>query len=174
MNKKTSHFFIIMIVLISCLLPHLSDTQLSFQLGLKLGGLRSTVMSDDQAISATERIESTSLRPRGDIGWNFAISSFIEKELMVGNIYLQPEISFNKSSGVIRYFTDPGGSGETLVNLDENFKNLNFPVVLGYRFLFLRVFAGPILSVLLDADSRTLYLCVKATSRHRHDRRSEI
>ena len=151
MKMRLHHYF-----LLACFIFGISaalKAQPTVHLGFKAGGLRSTVMTDEQDIPPTERIESPPLRPSGKMRCLIGASAFIEKEEVIGNFYFQPELFFNKSSGEIRLITDPGTDTESVEKREEIYKRLDLPLIWGYRFLFLQVYVGPVVSYMLSTES---------------------
>ncbi|MBC3542253.1 porin family protein [Rufibacter sediminis] len=62
---------------------------------------------------------------------------------------LQPELLLSSSGGK---FQRPDVNGGTKIE-EMGFTNLDVPILVGYKLSFLRAYAGPVASVLIDSDS---------------------
>ncbi|MFB9864818.1 porin family protein [Rufibacter immobilis] len=62
---------------------------------------------------------------------------------------LQPEAVLSSSGGK---FNRPDDLGNTTIE-EIGFTNLDVPILVGYKLSFLRAYAGPVASVLIDSDS---------------------
>ena len=82
----------------------------------------------------------------------------IFSRITLGFLYIQPEALFTQSGGEIQL--NENGLNEIL---DVKFNKLDFPVMLGTRFLkVFRIQAGPTLSLLLDAKAEGLEEDIKS------------
>src|SRR5690606_5006805 len=61
---------------------------------------------------------------------------------------VQPEVLISTSGGKIEY--DNGQGGTTVEKM--GFTNLDVAIMLGYQFSFVRAYAGPVASLLINSD----------------------
>jgi len=123
-------------------------TYAQFNLGPKFGISSSEL--DFRKISGNDG----SIAPGGStVGFHAGLFARVN----LGGLYIQPEALFTQSGGEIRL----DGFSEDIREIE--FNKLDIPVMVGFKFArFMRVQAGPTLSILLDAEVDGLDQSIKS------------
>ena len=133
-----------LIVLPLLLLSFCAFTQVRF--GLRLGLSTSNLEAEDFNIlqNGTDRF-TLALKEA-----NFGFHGGVVIQAEIGNFLLQPEVLFNSNSANFSLddFQDPGA-----VAKKEKYQYLDIPVMVGYKFAFLRLNAGPVGHLFLNSTS---------------------
>lgn len=134
---------------IFCLLLSLAATNLRAQVefGVK-AGLSTEALQNQDLQLAGQGVNDLFIRLEdADYGIQFGV--FFRFPLSE-KVFLQPEITFNSTSANFRL--DDPNQNESLV-FEEQYKDINVPLLLGYKLGFLRLKAGPVGHFYLDSMS---------------------
>lgn len=123
-------------------------TYAQFTLGPRFG-----LSSSELDFSTTSGVDET-ISPGGStVGFHAGVFT----RVTLGSLYIQPEALFTQSGGEIRL----DGFADDIREIE--FNKLDIPVMVGMKFArFLRVQAGPTLSILLDAEAEGLSEDIKS------------
>ncbi len=113
-----------------------------FTLGLKAGISSSNVDTDDATANLTQFKKEGSITGfHAGVFTRFNIVGFL----------LQPEVVLSSSGGKFEVPDDNSPNATTTVK-EMGFTNLDVPILVGYKLLFARAYAGPVASILIDSD----------------------
>ncbi|WP_165864812.1 porin family protein [Rufibacter latericius] len=115
-----------------------------FTLGLKAGVSSSSIDTKNPSANSiyTQFKEEDNITGfHAGVFTRFNLSGFI----------LQPELVLSSSGGKFQVPDDNSGANATTVK-EMGFTNLDLPILVGYKLLFLRAYAGPVASVLIKSD----------------------
>lgn len=120
-----------------------------FKFGIR-GGLNTTDLTPSQLlIKNSNDVSNFSLSVKEA---NYGIHFGIFTQAQIGNFFIQPEILFNSNS--VNYEVDDFSlSGTANFIKNEQFQNLDIPVMLGFKFGPLRLGGGPVAHVFLNSTS---------------------
>jgi len=128
------------IVVFGLFLATLAQAQIGFKLGVhtvNIDGAKDIVLRDDRSISYKD----------ADLGFQGGLYGRIP----IGSFFLEPRVMFHTSS--VKY-TINGENGSIVDNIvNETFTNLDIPLLIGKKILFLDIMAGVVAHVHLDAAS---------------------
>jgi len=132
---------LILVCAVLCLTAGTASAQL-LRFGVK-GGL--TMLSTDVKGVANSSSQWTDFKSR-DMGWNLGVMARIN--LPLTNLYVQPELVYNHAA--YKIFDTSGKSAKV------RYGNVELPVLLGFKILFLRANLGPTFT-LATADKNDVY-----------------
>lgn len=140
---------LILITLLIIPFSIVSNAQIKF--GVK-AGITSTSIKVDEVISVTDQADFDELAIKGmnsKIGFQGGIFS----RITIAKLYVQPELLFTSTSGEVEV-TEFLASGEQMpIIKEQEFKQIDIPIMLGYKFGPARIQAGPIASIVIDSKS---------------------
>ena len=128
--------------------------QTSLTIGPKIGIASSSLLIDDVEVDGQTRFESL-FRSSEYAVFGFQAGGLIKYSLLLGGLdylHLQTELYYSQVGGNVSYFFNDG-SGEQRIIGKEKFQRVDFPVLVGYELLSVRVIAGPVFSQILSIDS---------------------
>ena len=140
----------IIILLPLLLMATLSTAQVKF--GLR-GGLSSTDLKPESFIIKNQAdVDAFTLSTReADYGYHLGIF------LQAGGkkFFIQPELLFNSSS--VTYSLESGGAGNIFNNVfNETYRNIDLPVMIGFKFGPLRLQGGPVAHFHINSSSELI------------------
>ena len=140
----------IIILLPLLLMATLSTAQVKF--GLR-GGLSSTDLKPESFIIKNQAdVDAFTLSTReADYGYHLGIF------LQAGGkkFFIQPELLFNSSS--VTYSLESGGAGNIFNNVfNETYRNIDLPVMIGFKFGLLRLQGGPVAHFHINSSSELI------------------
>ncbi|WP_181305504.1 porin family protein [Rufibacter sp. XAAS-G3-1] len=113
----------------------------TFTLGVKAGISSSSVDFDNPSSNFTQFKEEDNITGfHAGVFTRFNVLGFM----------LQPEALLTSSGGKFQ-MPNADGTGTTVEEI--GFTNLDVPILIGYKLSFLRAYAGPVASVLIDSES---------------------
>ncbi|MDR0955160.1 MAG: PorT family protein [Rikenellaceae bacterium] len=121
---------IVLVLAVLTLTTATASAQL-FRLGVK-GGV-SMLATDVKAVSDAGQSDQWDEFKSKGLGWNAGLMARINVPLI--GLYVQPELLYNHAT--YQMFDKSGKS------TDVDYGNIELPVLVGFKFLFLRVNAGP-------------------------------
>lgn len=122
-----------------------ANAQIKF--GVK-GGINSSTIKMDDLITVTQGVEEYSLKgiKTGTVGFHAGIMT----RVTLFGVFIQPEL----------YFSSTGGEVEVTEVITQNvsvkkmeFKKLDIPILVGFKFGPARVNAGPVTSIIIDSKA---------------------
>ncbi|MDA3781561.1 MAG: porin family protein [Bacteroidales bacterium] len=128
----------------------ISKAQIQF--GMKAGITSSSIKADEvYQVPDNEYFDELKIKG-GDAQIGFQGGLFAR--VTIASLYVQPELLFSSTSGDVEVSRF---SGETLVDgtkliKEQDFKKIDIPIMVGWKFGPARVQAGPIASFILDSD----------------------
>ncbi len=135
----------VFLLLIAISLFAAANAQIKF--GVK-GGISSSTIKMDDIITVTQGVDEYSLEgiKSGTVGFHAGLMT----QVTFFGVFIQPEL----------YFSSTGGDVEVtnLITQDVNirkmeFKKLDIPVLVGFKFGPARVNAGPVASIIIDSKA---------------------
>ncbi len=139
----------IFILLVLALVFSSSISAQFIKFGVKTGGNFSQLKFDEIKDISTGGSEYSLSEDENFMGFHIGVMTRIK----IFNAFLQPELYFNTSGGkVLIEEADAGITKEYVKNIKYN--KIDVPVLVGGKLNFLRLYAGPVASVILSSDSR--------------------
>ncbi len=141
---------LILITLLIIPFSIISNAQIKF--GVK-AGITSTSIKVDEVIEITDQADFDELVVKGKnakVGFQGGIFS----RITIAKLYVQPELLFTSTSGEVEITTllNDGTVGVPEIK-EQEFKQIDIPIMLGYKFGPARIQAGPIASIVIDSKS---------------------
>lgn len=137
---------IILIFIVSISLT--ANAQIKF--GAKIG-LTSTSIKLDETIDNLSNSEFDQLVVKGTnakVGFQGGIFT----RITILKLYIQPELLFTSTSGEVE-ITSIGGAQDGITTVkDQKFRQIDFPIMIGYKAGPLRLQAGPVGTIILSSD----------------------
>ncbi|MFO7938715.1 MAG: porin family protein [Bacteroidales bacterium] len=138
-----------LILFLLLLAPIMAMSQVKF--GVK-GGITSSSIKVNETIDAAEAEDFESLKVQGEnakIGFQGGVFS----RITILNLYVQPELLFTSTSGEVEVTELLADDSKISKIRDQEFKKLDIPIMVGYKFGPARVQAGPVASIIIDSKS---------------------
>jgi len=125
-----------------------SNAQIKF--GAK-AGITSTSIKVNEVIAISDQADFDELVVKGENS-KVGIQAGIFSRITIVNLYIQPELLFTSTGGDIEVtsFND-GNKIETEIR-EQKFRQIDFPIMLGYKFGPARIQAGPVGTIVLGSD----------------------
>ena len=139
-----------LIIILALLLPvtFIANAQLKF--GVK-GGITSTSIKVDDVIQIDNQDEFDQLVVKGKnakVGFQGGVFA----RLTIVKLYIQPELLFTSTSGEIEV-SAIGGTQDGITKIrEQKFRQIDFPIMVGYKAGPLRLQAGPVGTIMLSSD----------------------
>lgn len=125
-----------------------ANAQIKF--GAKIG-LTSTSIKLDETIDNVSNSEFDQLVVKGTnakVGFQGGIFT----RITILKLYIQPELLFTSTSGEVE-ITSIGGAQDGITKVkDQKFRQIDFPIMIGYKAGPLRLQAGPVGTIILSSD----------------------
>ena len=134
-------------LLISFCLFQTSQAQVKF--GLR-GGLSSADLEPSSFLVVGNNSFNDLKVEVEDAGYGYHLGLFMQAK--IGNFFIQPEILYNSMSTDYK-ITDISFENSVTSIKEEQFNDLDIPVMVGFKWLFLRLGGGPVGHVHLDSTS---------------------
>ena len=143
---------IILIALLIIPLSMVLNAQIKF--GIK-AGITSTSIKVDDIIAIDDASDIEELAIEG-LGSRIGLQGGVFSRITIAKLFIQPELLFTSTSGEIE-ITEllEDGSIENKIK-DQEFKQIDIPIMIGYKVGPLRLQAGPIASIVIDSQSALL------------------
>ena len=139
------------IVLIAILtIPFFMVSQAQIKFGIK-AGLTSTSINADEVIDDVNNADIQSLKVKGKNA-NVGFQGGIFSRITIVNFYVQPELLFTSTSGEVEVTTVYQNQDPVSVVKDQKFRQLDIPIMLGYKLGPIRLQAGPVGTIMLSSD----------------------
>ncbi|MGM0550204.1 MAG: porin family protein [Bacteroidota bacterium] len=138
-----------LILFLLLLAPVMAMSQVKF--GVK-GGITSSSIKVNETIDAAEAEDFESLKVQGEnakIGFQGGVFS----RITILNLYVQPELLFTSTSGEVEVTEFISDENKISHIREQEFKKLDIPIMVGYKFGPARVQAGPVASIIIDSKS---------------------
>ena len=142
---------LILIALLIIPFSLVSNAQIQF--GVK-AGITSTSIKVDEVISDINTIDPDATFDELIIKGKNAKIGFqggIFSRITIAKIYVQPELLFTSTSGEVEV-TAIDGANITSQIRDQKYRQIDFPIMLGYKFGPARIQAGPVGTIVLSTD----------------------
>lgn len=139
-----------LIIILALLLPvtFIANAQLKF--GVK-GGITSTSIKADDVIKVSDQTEFDELVVKGKNA-NIGFQGGVFARLTIVKLYIQPELLFTSTSGEVE-ISAIGGTQDGITKVrEQEFRQIDFPIMLGYKAGPLRLQAGPVGTIMLSSD----------------------
>ena len=139
------------IVLIAILtIPFFMVSQAQIKFGIK-AGLTSTSINADEVYNDINNADIQSLKVKGKNA-NVGFQGGIFSRITIVNFYVQPELLFTSTSGEVEVTTVYENQDPVSVVKDQKFRQIDFPIMLGYKLGPIRLQAGPVGTIMLSSD----------------------
>ena len=138
----------ILIAVLAVALSINASAQIKF--GIK-AGITSTSVKTNEVYTISNQTEFDELVVKGKnakIGFQGGIFS----RITIAKIYLQPELLFTSTSAEIEATAFLGGTPQDQDIREQKFRQIDFPILLGYKFGPARIQAGPVGTIILSSD----------------------
>jgi hypothetical protein len=132
------------------ILPFFMVSQAQIKFGVK-AGLTSTSINTDEVIEDINDANIQSLEVKGQNA-NVGFQGGIFSRITIVNFYVQPELLFTSTSGEVEVTTIYENQNPVSVVKDQKFRQIDFPVMLGYKLGPIRLQAGPVGTIMLSSD----------------------
>ncbi|HAF28475.1 MAG TPA: hypothetical protein DCG75_05440 [Bacteroidales bacterium] len=139
------------IILISLLIVPFSlasNAQLKF--GIK-AGLTSTSIKVDEVINISDQTDFDEIVVKGQnakVGFQGGLMA----RLTIVKLYVQPELLFTSSSGEVEVTSLNSGTVVLSEVREQKYRQIDFPIMVGYKFGPARVQLGPVGTIVLSTD----------------------
>ena len=142
---------LILITLLIIPFSIVSNAQIKF--GVK-AGITSTSIKVDDVISVANDPNATTFDELVVKGKNAKIGfqGGIFSRITIAKIYVQPELLFTSTSGEVEVTSFLGGTEVASEIRDQKYRQIDFPIMLGYKFGPARIQAGPVGTIVLSTD----------------------
>ncbi len=141
---------IILLVILIAAFGFVSEAQIQF--GLK-AGITSSSIKTDEVYHDLDNADFDELKVKGGNA-NVGFQAGIFARITIASLYVQPELLFSSTSGDVEISRFSGGTlvdGAAIIK-EQEFKKIDIPIIIGWKFGPARVQAGPIASFILDSD----------------------
>ena len=125
-----------------------AKSQIKF--GVK-AGITSTSIKTDEVIEITDQANFDELVVKGKnakVGFQGGVFS----RITIAKIYIQPELLFTSTSGEVEVTSLQGGTEVISEVRDQKFRQIDFPIMFGYKFGPARIQVGPVGTIVLGSD----------------------
>ena len=125
-----------------------SNAQIKF--GAKVG-MTSTSIKVDELIDIADQADYDQLVVKGEnakVGFQFGVFS----RITIVNLYVQPELLFTSTGGDVEVTSLSNGNEVISEVREQSFNQIDFPIMLGYKFGPARIQAGPVGTIVLSSD----------------------
>ncbi|MCD4833301.1 MAG: PorT family protein [Bacteroidales bacterium] len=141
---------LILITLLIIPFSIVSNAQIKF--GVK-AGITSTSIKVDEVIEITDQTDFDALVVKGQnakIGFQGGIFS----RITIAKLYVQPELLFTSTSGEVEVsaLLNNNVVDGTKEIREQKYRQIDFPIMLGYKFGPARIQAGPVGTIILSTD----------------------
>ncbi|HKL08125.1 MAG TPA: porin family protein [Bacteroidales bacterium] len=127
-----------------------SQSQAQIKFGIK-AGLTSTSIKADEVYTDINDANIQELKVKGQNA-NVGFQGGIFSRITIVNFYVQPELLFTSTSGEVEVTTLFADNQTESVIKDQKFRQIDIPIMLGYKFGPVRLQAGPVGTIMLDSD----------------------
>src|SRR6056297_3205303 len=127
-----------------------SQSQAQIKFGIK-AGLTSTSIKADEVYTDINDANIEKLKVKGKNA-NVGFQGGIFSRITIVNFYVQPELLFTSTSGEVEVTTIYDSGDPVSVVKDQKFRQLDFPIMLGYKLGPIRLQAGPVGTIMLSSD----------------------
>jgi len=141
---------IVLIAFLSLPFFMVSQSQAQIKFGIK-AGLTSTSIKADEVYTDINDANIEKLKVKGKNA-NVGFQGGIFSRITIVNFYVQPELLFTSTSGEVEVTTIYDSGDPVSVVKDQKFRQLDFPIMLGYKFGPVRLQAGPVGTIMLSSD----------------------
>ena len=131
-------------------LPFFMVSQAQIKFGIK-AGLTSTSIKTDEVYTDLNNADIQSLKVKGQNA-NVGFQGGIFSRITIVNFYVQPELLFTSTSGEVEVTTIYENQDPVSVVKDQKFRQIDFPIMLGYKLGPVRLQAGPVGTIMLSSD----------------------
>lgn len=139
-----------LIILLILIAPITFVTNAQIKFGMK-AGVTSTSIKVNDIIDVTNESEFDKLVVKGKdskVGFQGGIFA----RITIAKIYVQPELLFTSTSGEVEVTSLQGGTEVVSKVREQKFRQIDFPIMLGYKAGPLRLQAGPVGTIMLSSD----------------------
>ncbi|HHS95292.1 MAG TPA: PorT family protein [Phaeodactylibacter sp.] len=137
----------LMFVILALLFVQTAQAQV--KLGLRLGLSTADISTDQLRIHNAEDIETLGISV-ANANYGFHFGGMVQAK--IGKFFIQPEVLLNTNS--VDYHLEDLDDGDTYLNIvRERYQYLDIPVMMGLKFGFLRLEAGPVAHKFLNINS---------------------
>src|SRR6056297_3034732 len=127
-----------------------SQSQAQIKFGIK-AGLTSTSIKADEVYTDINDANIQELKVKGQNA-NVGFQGGIFSRITIVNFYVQPELLFTSTSGEVEVTTLFADNQTESVIKDQKFRQIDIPIMLGYKFGPVRLQASPVGTIMLDSD----------------------
>ncbi|HSH51293.1 MAG TPA: porin family protein [Bacteroidales bacterium] len=139
------------LVLITILtLPFFVVSQAQIKFGIK-GGITSTSINADEVYTISGQADFDELVVKGKNA-NIGFQGGVMARITILKMYIQPELLFTSSSGEVEVITLLNNGEVGSVIRDQKYRQIDFPIMLGYKIGPARIQAGPVGTIMLSTD----------------------
>jgi len=138
-----------LILLLFLLAPIMAMSQIKF--GVK-GGITSSTIKVNETIDAAGDADLETLKVQGQnakVGFQGGVFG----RITLINLYVQPEFLFTSTSGEVEVTEIRSSNDKVSIIREQEFKKLDIPIMVGYKFGPARIQAGPVASIIIDSKS---------------------
>lgn len=139
---------IILIALLIIPFTMVSNAQIKF--GIK-GGITTTSIKADDVINVSGQSEFDELVVKGKnakVGFQGGVMT----RITIMKLYVQPELLFTSTGGEVEVTALENGTEVESEIREQKFRQLDFPIMVGYKMGPLRLQAGPVGTIVLSSD----------------------
>lgn len=131
-------------------IPFFMVSQAQIKFGIK-AGLTSTSINADEVYNDVNNADIQSLKVKGKNA-NVGFQGGIFSRITIMNFYVQPELLFTSTSGEVEVTTVYENQDPVSVVKDQKFRQIDFPIMVGYKLGPIRLQAGPVGTIMLSSD----------------------
>lgn len=139
-----------LIIILICIVSISLTGNAQIKFGAKIG-LTSTSIKLDETIDDVSNSEFDKLVVKGQnakVGFQGGIFT----RITILKLYIQPELLFTSTSGEVE-ITSIGGTQDGITTVkDQKFRQIDFPIMIGYKAGPLRLQFGPVGTIMLSSD----------------------
>ena len=139
---------LILILVLIVPISIVANAQIKF--GIK-AGVTSTSIKADDVLSISGQSEFDELVIKGKNS-KVGIQAGIFTRITIAKLYIQPELLFSSTGGEIE-ITAIGGTQDGITKVrEQKFRQIDFPIMVGFKAGPLRLQAGPVGTIMLSSD----------------------
>lgn len=132
------------------IIPFFVVSQAQIKFGVK-AGITSTSIKADEVYSISDQADFDELVVKGKNA-NIGFQGGAMARITILKLYVQPELLFTSTSGEVEVTTLLNNNEVESVIRDQKYRQIDFPIMLGYKFGPARIQAGPVGTIMLSTD----------------------
>ena len=139
---------IILVALLLVSFGAITNAQIKF--GIK-AGVTSTSIKTDEVYTDIQNADFDELAVKG-MNSKIGFQGGVFARISILKLYVQPELLFTSTSGEVEVTTFSSGTELESTIEEQSFRQIDFPIMIGYKFGPARIQAGPVGTIMLSSE----------------------